>query len=201
MSLSRRGFIKVMSSSVVATSLMACHSESENSASSASFEHGVASGDPLQTAVIIWTRVTTQSSQARVTWQVASKADFSDIVAFGEITTDSEKDFTVKADAKGLSAGQHYFYRFLCEGAISPTGQTKTLAQGELSAASLAVVSCSNYPAGYFNVYREIVNNTRKNRSMPFCIWVITSMNMAKTVMPRLMHRSSVVCPAAKLSA
>ncbi|EHA1126351.1 alkaline phosphatase [Vibrio navarrensis] len=158
MSLSRRGFIKVMSSGVVATSLMACHSESENSASSASFEHGVASGDPLQTAVIIWTRVTTQSSQARVTWQVASKADFSDIVAFGEITTDSEKDFTVKADAKGLSAGQHYFYRFLCEGAISPTGQTKTLAQSELSAASLAVVSCSNYPAGYFNVYREIVN-------------------------------------------
>ncbi|MBE4617976.1 alkaline phosphatase D family protein [Vibrio navarrensis] len=158
MSLSRRGFIKVMSSGVVATSLMACHSKSENSASSVSFEHGVASGDPLQTAVIIWTRVTTQSSQARVTWQVASKADFSDIVAFGEITTDSEKDFTVKADAKGLSAGQHYFYRFLCEGAISPTGQTKTLAQGELSAASLAVVSCSNYPAGYFNVYREIVN-------------------------------------------
>ena len=34
----------------------------------APFYHGVASGDPLEDAVIIWTRVTTNENSVRVNW-------------------------------------------------------------------------------------------------------------------------------------
>ncbi|WP_217516410.1 alkaline phosphatase D family protein [Vibrio metschnikovii] len=161
MSMSRRGFIKAVSASMVASSLIACQSD-DTQFKPITFEHGVASGDPLQDAVIIWTRVTTESRYAEVTWQLSEHEDFAHLVASGKRQTDSEKDFTVKVDVIGLAAGKNYFYRFICQGINSQVGRTKTLAQGELAKASLAVVSCSNYPTGYFNVYREIVLQHQK---------------------------------------
>jgi len=38
----------------------------------------------------------------------------------------------------------------------SSVGTTLTLPEGSVNSVRLAVVSCANYPAGYFNVYREI---------------------------------------------
>ncbi len=68
MSLSRRDFMKVVSSTAVATGLIGCGSD-DNESVAVSFEHGVASGDPTQTQVIIWTRVTTAASYVDVSWQ------------------------------------------------------------------------------------------------------------------------------------
>jgi alkaline phosphatase D len=42
----------------------------------------------------------------------------------------------------------------------SPIGRTKTLPVGGVSQARLAVVSCSNFPSGYFNVYADIARRT-----------------------------------------
>ncbi len=41
---------------------------------------------------------------------------------------------------------------------MSEVGQTQTLPEDGVEKASMAVVSCANYPAGYFHVYREILN-------------------------------------------
>ena len=160
MSLSRRGFVKALSSAAMVSSLTGCNSNDEQQQKSkvkVGFNHGVASGDPLQHAVIIWTRITTEARLINVQWQVATDEQFIQIVASGEVTTDSVKDFTVKVDVNGLQSNQHYYYRFEANDTLSPVGQTQTLAEGELDKASIAVVSCSNFPAGYFNVYREIV--------------------------------------------
>src|SRR5690349_19831999 len=61
------------------------------------FYHGVASGDPLQDRVIIWTRVTPQDSVPAidVQWQVASDPTFASIVASDTITTNPARDYTV----------------------------------------------------------------------------------------------------------
>lgn len=67
--------------------------------------------------------------------------------------TNASRDYTVKVDARGLRAGQHYFYRFKTGDKTSALGQTQTLPEGEVSSVKLAVLSCSNFPAGYFNVY------------------------------------------------
>lgn len=123
------------------------------------FEHGVASGDPLSDRVIIWTRVTTngEASAAPVQWVVSDRADFSTPVAKGTASAAPDRDFTVKIDVTGLKPGTDYWYRFTSGGAASPIGRTRTLAKaGADDEVVLAVVSCSLHPAGYFNAYDAI---------------------------------------------
>jgi len=123
----------------------------------ADFNHGVASGDPLSDRVILWTRLTPREpGRVRVRWELATDAAFSDIVASGSGSTSADVDYTVKVDATGLQPGAPYFYRFMTGDSVSPVGRTRTLPAGAVTMASFAVVSCSNYPAGYFNVYREL---------------------------------------------
>src|SRR5690606_34350998 len=123
----------------------------------ADFNHGVASGDPLTDRVILWTRVTPdEPGFVEVEWEVASDEGFSELVASGAGTTDAAVDFTVKVDVTGLDAGSDYFYRFRVRDRVSPSGRTRTAPAGATASATFAVVSCSNYPTGFFNVYREV---------------------------------------------
>jgi len=145
------------------------------------FRHSVASGDPLPDAVILWTRVTPENGEAevRVKWEIALDEHFSRLEGNGETVTSAERDFTVKIDAQGLLSGVYYYYRFEAFGKKSPVGRTKTAgrasrqtpaivasASGPSNAvrfypspneqARLAVVSCNNYEAGYFNAFARI---------------------------------------------
>jgi phosphodiesterase/alkaline phosphatase D-like protein len=121
------------------------------------FAHGVASGDPDRTSVVLWSRLTPLSPEpATVRWQVAETEDFARPVAEGEAIAAAANDFTCKAVAGGLAPGQRYFYRFLAGDAASPTGRTRTVPGGRLDTARFAVVSCTNFPFGYFNVYDRI---------------------------------------------
>lgn len=123
----------------------------------AAFSHGVASGDPTQTAVILWTRVTPEAAgPVPVKWNVARDAAMKDVVKTGVFITGSERDYTVKIDVDGLEAGQVYYYWFTAGKASSPGGVTRTLPATGMADYRMAVVSCSNWPFGYFNVYREI---------------------------------------------
>ncbi|MDX1580076.1 MAG: alkaline phosphatase D family protein [Alphaproteobacteria bacterium] len=125
-----------------------------------SFDHGIASGDPTQDAVIIWTRVTPleEGPSIPVTWTVATDEDLRDVVRSGTFAAGPERDYTVKVDVTGLASGSTYFYRFNVSDQMSETGQTLTFPEGAVAEAKFAVVSCSNYPLGYFNVYRAIAD-------------------------------------------
>ena len=121
------------------------------------FQHGVASGDPLADRVMLWTRVTVASpGTLNLKWEVASDANFGAIVARGDAATSPDQDYTVKVDVTGLQPASTYFYRFYLGGQPSPSGRTKTLPVGNVSQVRLAVLSCSNFPSGYFNVYAEV---------------------------------------------
>ncbi|MFW2102401.1 alkaline phosphatase D family protein [Acinetobacter guillouiae] len=132
-------------------------SDRESTTLQVNFEHGVASGDPLQDRVILWTRLTPNDSSARlqVTWEIALDDQFKQIIKTDKVTTAKAQDFTVKVDATNLKPDQRYFYRFSFGNKVSPVGQTKTLPINP-SKVSFAVCSCANYPAGYFYVYREM---------------------------------------------
>lgn len=125
------------------------------------FTHGVASGDPLSDRVILWTRVRAQDAGDRsdvpVRWEIALDAAFSRIVNSGHASAQPRNDFCVKVDAEGLAPGTRYWYRFTAFSATSPVGQTKTLPVGEVQQVRLAVFSCANYAAGFFNVYAAAV--------------------------------------------
>ena len=124
------------------------------------FYHGVASGDPLNDRVIIWSRVTPENgaTSVKVQYRVATDTALTNVVKSGEFTTSSERDFTVKVDVDGLQQGTVYYYGFSAYGRNSLTGRTRTTATNGVSQARFAVVSCSNYPAGYFNAYGTIAN-------------------------------------------
>lgn len=154
--LSRRRFLTI---SAATLGSLAIRGLPVQAAAPSHFTHGVASGDPLQDRVILWTRVLPGSGQPEplsVQWQVASDQRFNNIAASGKTMTGPERDFTVKVDATGLEAGKTYFYRFIAEGVQSVIGRTRTLPSAGVAQTRLTVVSCSNYPQGYFNVYKEI---------------------------------------------
>ncbi len=123
------------------------------------FGHGVASGDPLADRVMLWTRVTQNTTASiDVGWEVARDALFASVVASGSATTSAARDFTVKVDAGGLQPGTAYHYRFRFGAELSPTGRTKTLPVGASSAVGqvrLAVMSCAAYPVGQFHAYAD----------------------------------------------
>jgi alkaline phosphatase D len=123
-----------------------------------SFEHGVASGDPLHDRVILWTRLTTARwyDDVDVKWQVALDPKMRRVIASGRTNANIWRDFTVKVDAEGLEPARTYYYQFNANGVRSPIGRTRTLPRGKVDGARLAVVSCSNLPAGLFNVYALI---------------------------------------------
>jgi len=139
------------------------------------FLHGVASGDPLSDAVILWTRVTPMNFRARrkgggyeanengvhrgrdkkilVGWEVATDPQFVNLVRSGNATVSGDTDYTLKVDIVGLQAATTYYYRFRTINKRSPLGTTRTLPVGDVAQVKLAVMSCANYPAGYFNAY------------------------------------------------
>jgi len=121
----------------------------------ATFPFSVASGDPLHDRVIIWTKIGNQLSPCQVRWELANDSAFKQIQSKGEINTSSDNDFTVKVDAGGLNPGTKYYYRFQVNNTFSPIGITKT-SSADAENIRFAVVSCSNYEAGYFNAYRSI---------------------------------------------
>lgn len=130
----------------------------------ATFRHGVASGDPLQDRVILWTRATPSEPNAaavNVEWEIAGDAEFKTVVRRGASTTNAARDFTVKVDAAGLTPDTEYSYRFRCGGQVSPVGATRTLPAGPVTDMVLAVASCSLYSTGFFNAYRDIADLER----------------------------------------
>ena len=122
------------------------------------FNQGIASGDPTQNSVVLWTRITTEDI-SNVVWQIASDSFFTNILQQGELTADAEADHTVKLEVSNLEPGEVYFYRFIVNGVISEPGRTRTLPNGPIEKLGIAVASCSNYPFGYFNAYKEIAND------------------------------------------
>lgn len=122
------------------------------------FLHGVASGDPLPDAVILWTRITPhdESQAVELLWEVSTDSAFRELVASGSITTDKDKDFTAKVDATGLEAGALYYYRFRAGELSSAIGRTRTAKAGSVDRLRFGVASCSSYAHGYFHGYRSL---------------------------------------------
>ncbi|WP_304070674.1 alkaline phosphatase D family protein [Maricaulis maris] len=126
-----------------------------------SFNHGVASGDPDQSSVMLWTALTNDGGGYRGV-EVARDDAFTDIVfeQGGEIAYVTVQPLgTLKILATGLEPGASYFYRFRLNDEYSPVGITRTLPEGALDQYRIGVFSCSNFPAGHFNVYREAAEN------------------------------------------
>jgi alkaline phosphatase D len=142
------------SAAIIAAACSASAAEVEHSL----FAHGVASGDPLRDRVIIWTRVSPDvaGGNVQVEWVVSRDAALTRIVKRGRVATNAARDYTVKVDVTGLRSGQTYYYGFKIGTRTSPIGRTLTAPDGPCDSLKIALVSCSNFPAGWFNVYQAV---------------------------------------------
>lgn len=164
--LSRRKFIRTglygLGGVYVASALAGCGSDDDNNnLGEGSFAHGVASGDPLASSIILWTRVTPDDdskTSVRLQYQLASDPNFDDIIVQGKADATSEHDFTFKVDVQDLSENSVYYYRFKTRNNTSAVGTTRTLPALTSDRLRLGVISCSNYPAGYFHVYNAVAS-------------------------------------------
>ncbi|KAI9221316.1 PhoD-like phosphatase-domain-containing protein [Blastocladiella britannica] len=129
------------------------------------FPYGIASGDPLSNALILWTKVepSVTSAPVPVSWEIAVDAAFTNVVGRGSVLTTDDIDWTVKVDATGLAPLKQHWYRFTSQGTVSPVGSARTLPAAETAVdhVRLASVSCSNMPHGFFHAYARITDRVK----------------------------------------
>ncbi|GAA3712685.1 alkaline phosphatase D family protein [Streptomyces tremellae] len=127
------------------------------------FTLGIASGDPLTTAVVIWTRLATDplhgggmpDSAVDVSWQVAEDQKFRRIVRQGTAQAEPAFGHSVHVDVRGLRPGRDYWYRFRSGDHLSAVGRTRTVDTSP-SKLRVALASCQNWQQGYFNAYADM---------------------------------------------
>ncbi|HEX4874908.1 MAG TPA: PhoD-like phosphatase N-terminal domain-containing protein, partial [Sphingorhabdus sp.] len=92
------------------------------------FSHGVASGEPSQNSVLLWTRFVSDLTDTKLKAEISETFTFRKIVTGTETIASPDRDFTAKAILRGLKPGRAYYYRFVApDGSISPIGRTRTL--------------------------------------------------------------------------
>ncbi|MFI0962094.1 alkaline phosphatase D family protein [Streptomyces sp. NPDC021080] len=132
------------------------------------FSLGVASGDPLPDAVVLWTRLAPDplngggmpDRTVPVDWEIAEDARFGKPVRRGTAQARPEYGHSVHVDARGLRPDRAYWYRFRTGGQISPTGRTRTAPHPSRAGGSLrvALASCQNWQNGYFTPYADMLD-------------------------------------------
>jgi len=132
------------------------------------FYHGVASGDPLPDAIILWTRYTPESDSdvVELEYRIAEYDPAIQLddhldpsknmkkMIVGREFVDASTDFTLKLDVTGLEPLKEYVYAFTDGSVVSQVGKTKT-APGDKNVESLiyATFSCAHFSNGYFHAY------------------------------------------------
>ncbi len=121
----RRSFLVLFALAVSALALPA-----SALAASADFTSGVASGDVTQSSAILWTRAVPIGPATNVkveVWQESECLTGQKVFKGKDKSMSAARDFTIKQDATGLSAGTEYCYRFRRgDEAFSPVGHFKT---------------------------------------------------------------------------
>jgi alkaline phosphatase D len=134
------------------------------------FTLGVASGYPLSTGVVLWTRLAPAPlipgggmprEAVPVEWEVAADEGMSRVVQRGTTAATPEGAHAVHVEVDGLEPARWYWYRFRAGGEVSPLGRTRTAppANTPLERLRFAFASCQHWELGYFNAYRQMVGD------------------------------------------
>ena len=167
--LDRRAFLAASARIAALTALAplaACTQPSADKLERDPFTLGVASGDPLPDAVVLWTRLAMdplkgggmKSAPIEVQWTVARDEAFKDVAQSGTASAIPDLAHSVHVDATGLEADRAYWYRFRAGGFDSPVGRTRTAPAAGSSPAQLrfAFASCQNYTQGYYTAHAAL---------------------------------------------
>jgi alkaline phosphatase D len=167
----RREFLKragcfVASASVVG--LWSCDSDDDAGDQAGtglvSFPQGVASGDPQETAVVLWTRAAPAKGDEPVSLrlEVSEHESFDVLIVKDTLQATKQTDFTVRVYVEDLSPDRIYYYRFIAGADKSRVGRTRTAPEaGADIEPRFAWVSCQDYAANFYGAYRRMLNEDK----------------------------------------
>jgi alkaline phosphatase D len=125
------------------------------------YPEGIASGDPDEHSVLLWTRRPFGDGRtgAALTVELAEDEGFQRVVAEAPAKVSAASDWTCRVLVGGLHPGQVYWYRFHdADGFSSRIGRTITApAQDDPRPIRFAFVSCQNANQGAQNAYRRMI--------------------------------------------
>lgn len=129
------------------------------------FPQSVASGDPTESSVVLWSRIIDSAAPGDlpVTVQIATDEGFANLVGRFDWSAQAAFDGNVKIKFMGLTAYTTYYYRFLYtkdgETFSSVVGRTKTAAAaGSDVPVRFAQVSCQDYIGRFYNSYLKLLD-------------------------------------------
>ena len=130
------------------------------------FTLGVASGAPVSTGVVLWTRLAPEPLNGGgvgrdaivVRWEVAQDESFARVVQRGSVDAVPECAHCVHVEVVGLEPARWYFYRFIAGDEVSPIGRTRTAPAAEESPDQLrfGLGSCQHFEHGYYAAHRHL---------------------------------------------
>jgi alkaline phosphatase D len=131
------------------------------------FQLGVASGDPTDTGVLLWTRLAPQPLEPNggvaaetfeVAWELAADESMKRVVQRGTAVATPQLAHSLHVEVDGLEPNRWYWYRFRAGDAESPIGRTRTLPGPDAMPPELrfAVASCQHYEAGLYTAYEHM---------------------------------------------
>ncbi len=159
---SRRDFLRVTGdvAACVALAGLPAAAQSSTKLPDDPFVSGVASGDPTEDGIVLWTRIAHDPARplASVRWEVAEDESFKKVVRSGASAAPAELAYSVHAEVSGLRPGRHYWYRFNAGGQVSAIGRTRTAPRADEVPGEFrfAFISCQNYEHGYFTAFDHL---------------------------------------------
>ena len=141
------------------------------------FPLSVASGDPRETGVVLWTRLMDGDTAVNrsVTLHLSTTGSLAEVGTTGALgganlwtggtlTAQSAHDGVVKVKATGLDPDTTYYYQFTYNGQRSPIGRTKTApAATSTRTVKYAAINCNDFVGRYFNVLKHLADNEAGN--------------------------------------
>src|ERR671922_282684 len=131
------------------------------------FTLGVASGAPLPTGVVLWTRLAPEPlngggmgrEKVAVRWEVADDEAFARVVQSGTVDAVAAWGHSVHVEVEGLAPAHSYFFRFIAGDEVSPVGRTRTAPAATDTPARLrlGLGSCQHFEHGYYAAHRHLV--------------------------------------------
>jgi alkaline phosphatase D len=135
------------------------------------FTLGVASGDPLPTSVILWTRLALDpllpdgsggmTDDVPVRFEVSADDSFEELLASGDATATAALGHSVHVDLQDLEPATVYHYRFRVGEHTSPVGRTRTApaADADVDELRFAFASCQEFQNANWAAHRSIAED------------------------------------------
>jgi alkaline phosphatase D len=170
-SMKRRDFLRLSGTFLVAAKLTGCGGDDDGATPDGPgpdapttgiyrYPQGVASGDPRETSVVLWTRaerVAGGTADIELKVEVATDEAFTNVVAMRDLWAAAANDHTVRVIVTDLAADTIYFYRFTTGNDVI-VGRTRTAPTADADVPiRLAWASCQDYMAGHYGAYRIMI--------------------------------------------